>query len=671
MTQKPTGRQLRFRFMIPLLAIFILAFSAAAFGAQYYPVTITRPSQIPTLISQGKGLMHKTTADEVRFTFEVPERGWLFCKHSYPSGGVALNIYSDPQFTNEVAYARERDFGDGSESYCCSYLDGKATYYGRTGTLWSGNTNWLYMFFLPASSVLKATVSVSSDKALITCTTNEIVTDAGTTTYSFGKGKRTVRDITDGDDTMKSVATNTFEVTENGTYTVRVRSTEKEWTMFPMDVTVDVSGIVDEIKMDPVLANSISISGPDQVKAGETGQFTASVEPVNTTYKDYVWSVDNTDYATISQDGLLTAKEAGAGHYVEVKVGIKDRRNGNVYEERDKSVYIPEKPAVVINVTDLKINGAKESLRAGKTMQLKAVVTPSDATNSDVYWESSDEDYAIVNENGLVKAFTEGIGKTVTIRVVSDDAEDVSASVSFTITGLPPTKVSLDKKKATMNAGEGLQLMETVLPKKAYDKSVTWTSSNKKVAVVDADGYVIAKKAGKATITVKTVNKKTAKCVITVKNVKTIKVKDIVVSDFVGKPQLAKKKVSTVKKGEMNLSAREGMIMFKAPKAGTYSFTFSNLRPEKGAGGVSYNGFATFYNSSVFIMPIARVSTKGGKHPVLWLASKEGEQTYGSMKTRCLLSRTGKIKLKKNEVIFIYLSVGVSGKRSLVHLKIS
>ena len=59
----------------------------------------------------------------------------------------------------------------------------------------------------------------------------------------------------------------------------------------------------------------------------------------------------------------------------------------------------------------------------------------------------------------------------------------------------------------------------TVSPASASDTSLTWTSSNKKVATVDKNGKVKGVKKGTATITVKTANGQTADCKITVSEV--------------------------------------------------------------------------------------------------------------------------------------------------------
>lgn len=75
--------------------------------------------------------------------------------------------------------------------------------------------------------------------------------------------------------------------------------------------------------------------------------------------------------------------------------------------------------------------------------------------------------------------------------------------------------IKLSSNSITMNKGETKTLTATLQPNTVYNKTVTWTSSNKNVATV-SNGKVKAVAAGTATITAKTVNGKTAKCKITV-----------------------------------------------------------------------------------------------------------------------------------------------------------
>ena len=78
-----------------------------------------------------------------------------------------------------------------------------------------------------------------------------------------------------------------------------------------------------------------------------------------------------------------------------------------------------------------------------------------------------------------------------------------------------PTSVSLNKTSLTLDVGKSYTLTKTVSPSNAAT-SYTWRSSNTSVATVDKNGKVTAKKAGTATITVKTSNGKTATCKVTV-----------------------------------------------------------------------------------------------------------------------------------------------------------
>lgn len=88
--------------------------------------------------------------------------------------------------------------------------------------------------------------------------------------------------------------------------------------------------------------------------------------------------------------------------------------------------------------------------------------------------------------------------RTVTVKVTVAEAPKPET--------VPVTGVTLDKTSLELTAGDSATLAATVAPANATDKTVTWTSSNKSVATVDAAGKVVAVKAGSAVITVTTVD---------------------------------------------------------------------------------------------------------------------------------------------------------------------
>ena len=81
-----------------------------------------------------------------------------------------------------------------------------------------------------------------------------------------------------------------------------------------------------------------------------------------------------------------------------------------------------------------------------------------------------------------------------------------------------PKMVTLDRSEVRLKVGETITLQATVSPAEASG-TLTWKTSNSKVASVNSNGVVTARKSGTATITVKTNNNKTAKCKVIVSNV--------------------------------------------------------------------------------------------------------------------------------------------------------
>ena len=154
----------------------------------------------------------------------------------------------------------------------------------------------------------------------------------------------------------------------------------------------------------------------------------------------------------------------------------------------------------------------------GKSIKVKAAVAKTSKKLKRhrsvwVFFESSNTKVATVTKKGEIKAKAKG---TCTIYVYAQNG--VYKEIKVTVTGKAKksTSIKLNKKKYGMKKGASYTLKPTVKPATSTD-TVKWTSSNKKVAAVDAYGTVKAKKKGTATITAKTTSGKKATCKITVK----------------------------------------------------------------------------------------------------------------------------------------------------------
>ncbi|MBQ4617878.1 MAG: Ig-like domain-containing protein [Clostridia bacterium] len=98
---------------------------------------------------------------------------------------------------------------------------------------------------------------------------------------------------------------------------------------------------------------------------------------------------------------------------------------------------------------------------------------------------------------------------------VYDLGRDDAGSVRFTIDEIVPTDISLSPYSITRFAGTTYTLEPYVYPDGAA-KTLTWSSSDEAVAIVDENGAVTALAEGTAVITVETVNGLTATCNFTV-----------------------------------------------------------------------------------------------------------------------------------------------------------
>lgn len=134
-------------------------------------------------------------------------------------------------------------------------------------------------------------------------------------------------------------------------------------------------------------------------------------------------------------------------------------------------------------------------------------IPSNNSCTSDLKWSTSNKKIAKVVD-GLVTPVKTG---TATITVKTVKAGKTAKVKVKVIDPTRPTKVSLDQSGTiTMNVGSTLRLRATIEPSTAVNSKLTWSSSNKKVVMVDSNGLVGAVKKGTATITVKTSNGKKA-----------------------------------------------------------------------------------------------------------------------------------------------------------------
>ena len=176
-------------------------------------------------------------------------------------------------------------------------------------------------------------------------------------------------------------------------------------------------------------------------------------------------------------------------------IGKKDVTFTYVYKRESVTPNVNQKP--VVAVTGIKVDAVSSKIAAGKSVQLKAIVAPENATNKAVTWTSSNNKYASVSATGKVTLKKKGIGKTVVITATAKDGSGKQASYKIKIMKHAVKSVSLKAAK-TVKAGKKVKVKASVKTTgKSANKKLKWTTSNAKYATVSSSGVVKTYKAGK------------------------------------------------------------------------------------------------------------------------------------------------------------------------------
>ena len=224
---------------------------------------------------------------------------------------------------------------------------------------------------------------------------------------------------------------------------------------------------------------------------GEAAQLTATLSSGSA--GGYSFSSADETKLTVDETGLVTALQPG-----EVSVTVR------TYNGKTKSGVITVMSApesITLADTSLKI-GAEDSARLTYTL--------NEGSAGAVSFASSDETIATVDADGTIHALTAG-SATVTATSYNGVSADCALSVSPA-----PSAVTLTAERTTIGLNEKLQLSTQLEPADTVG-TLTFSSSNTRYVTVDANGVITGKRAGSATITVKTYNGQKATLKITVK----------------------------------------------------------------------------------------------------------------------------------------------------------
>ena len=244
-----------------------------------------------------------------------------------------------------------------------------------------------------------------------------------------------------------------------------------------------------KVKAREVIATSIQISPSSKTVAiGETIKLNALLEPENVTNANLSWTSSNPNIATVDVNGLVKAIAEGK---TQIIATTTDGSNLSAICE-----IMVEKQ--FIGISQIQITPSNAKIAIGKTLQLNAIIAPSDATSTNLLWSSTNTSVAKVSQNGQVDAIADG---EAIIIASTQDGSNLSAACVISVYQenvlisdiiLNPAHIEgLENESVTINA--------VIIPDNATNKRLKWSSSNESVAEVN-DGVVNLIKGGSAII---------------------------------------------------------------------------------------------------------------------------------------------------------------------------
>lgn len=344
---------------------------------------------------------------------------------------------------------------------------------------------------------------------------------------------------------------------------------------------------------------------------GKTKALTATITPTTASNTTVNWSSSNTKVATVSSDGVVTAKGKGS-----CTITCK---------AADGYGAIATCPVTVKQqVTSIALSEASTMLWVGEEKTITATATPTSASNTAVKWSSSDNNVATVSAKGVVTAKGKG---TCAITCTAADGYGTKSTCKVTVKQ-QVNSIDLGYETLTMICGTEKTLTPIITPSNADVQTLTWKSSDKNVVDVTSEGVLTAINPGTATITCASTDdfKKERSITIIVEPL------DITITD----------KNPTIKEG----TYREGGISYTRTLTENKYTTF--CMPYD----INLNDY-TDYFSKVYVPSGMAFVKSGGKLVVMFKNVSLTETIHAGQPFIALASKSGTVAIKNGSKITI------------------
>lgn len=234
------------------------------------------------------------------------------------------------------------------------------------------------------------------------------------------------------------------------------------------------------INLDPIVIDNNSPTGVTiknstnnyKMFVGDTLQLNAIVSP-ETAVQTVIWASNNHDIATIDENGLMTAHQAG-----KVKITATSTEKTTILAH---AYFTVEEP--LFDLTSIEITGVNE-IFVDETVKFDFVKIPHNAAAT-VVWSVNDDSIASIDQNGRLKGIEPGI---VEITIIAN--QTLSDTFSVTIkprSGTPSELLIIGRSQVEVD--QNIKLVVKSLPFGSVN-TVVWSSSNESIATISNEGVV-------------------------------------------------------------------------------------------------------------------------------------------------------------------------------------
>ena len=291
------------------------------------------------------------------------------------------------------------------------------------------------------------------------------------------------------------------------------------------EVGENIAGVIDKGDNTKLVnPTKVFINNPiNEAKIGEKHTLNSEIEPSNSSYKSLIYETSDKSIATVNSSGVISFLSAGT---VTITVYVKD------FSSVKDQITIAVKEIELIDFTyevykDDKLVTPKDDIYTFtqyQTYDLNFILNPVDTTNKNVTY-NYDKTYVNIS-NGAITPIKDTKTPIEIEMIIGDYKNVMRVVIEKENLIINPESVTINNKIETAKVGTTHTLKTSVLPANTTYKSLSYKSSDTKVATVNSSGKISFVNEGTVTITV--YNKQFTDILDTM----TVKVEKIALEDF-------------------------------------------------------------------------------------------------------------------------------------------